>query len=314
MSFSSDVKNELSRVDEPKKCCMLAEIAGFLRLSGTLGLAGGGKYFLRMTTEDPAIARLFVKRMKAYFGASSTLRVEENAPLKRGRVYELTIGPEEGSEMILRETGILLVREGSNFFSEEVPEAIVKKKCDKKAFLRGVFLGGGTVSSPEKSYHLEMSCGSAALADDIRRVANAFGLRAKITERRGKFVVYLKESEQICDFLSVIGADSSRLRFENVRIVKEAKNRTNRLANFENANIDRAAGNAAKQLGAIRRIEQRIGLDALKPALRQAAELRLANPEAALAELAELADPPVSKSGMNSRLKSLEAIAGKLEG
>ena len=312
MSFSTDIKRELVRAEEPKKCCMLAEIAGFLRLSGTIGLEGGGRYYLKLTTEDPDIARLFVKRMKDYFGADSTLSVGENIPLKKGNLYELTIGSGEGTEMILRETGILVVRQGSNFFSEEVQEHLVKKKCDKRAFLKGVFLGGGTISDPKSGYHLELVCGSPELADDVRRIIGALGLKARVTERRSRHVVYLKDAEQICDFLSFIGADSARLQLENVRILKDAKNRINRLSNFENANMDRAAENAAKQLEAIRTLQDRLGLEALPAALRQAAELRLTHPEASLTELSELAEPAVSKSGMNSRLKKLQQLAQTL--
>lgn len=309
MSFSADVKKELSRVEELKKCCMLAEISGFLRLSGSIQLAGGGKLSLKLTTEDPAIARLFLRRMKAYFGASCSLRVEENAPLKKGRVYELTISPDEGSELILRETGILLVREGYNYFSEEVLDSLVKKKCCKRAFLRGVFLGGGTVSQPDKGYHLDMVCDSEALANDVRKLVNSFGLKAKVVQRRNKFVVYLKEAEQICDLLGILGAHTQLLEYQNVRIVKEAKNLTNRIANCENANMDRAAANAARQREDILLIQDKMGLEELEDGLREVAQLRLSHPEKSLAELAQLMDPPLTKSGINGRLRKIHALA-----
>lgn len=311
MSFSQDTKQELTRIDPEKKCCQLAEIAGFLRMCGSISLMGG-RMGVRLTTDSPATARLFVRLLKSYFDAKVNLNVEEAAPLKRGREYHLIITPEMNAEMILRETGILGVKEGLNYIADGIKSDLIRKKCCKKAYLRGVFLGGGTISAPQKGYHLELTCSSEYLAADVRKLIHSFGLNARISQRREQFVVYLKDSEQISDLLNILGAHGQLLAFENVKIVKEMRNKTNRIMNCESANLDKTVNAAGRQLACIRKIQSVTGLQSLPPKLLEAAQLRLAHPEATLAELAELAEPPLAKSGLNHRLKKIEEMAEKL--
>ncbi len=312
MSFSADVKNEMTRSEEEKKCCMLAEIAGFIRMCGSVKLSGGGRLDLKITTENPAIARLFLKRIKAYFGVGANLKIGQSNLLKKGHVYELTIGSEDNAEQILRETGILRVREGCNYFPEDISSDLIKSRCCKRAYLRGTFLGSGTVSHPEKSYHMEIVCGSEILAQDLKRLVNSFGFRSKVTVRKNSYVVYLKESEQISDFLALLGANTSVMEFENVRIVKELRNKANRIVNCENANLDKSIDSATRQIEAIRLIDGKMGLAYLPDKLREIAELRLENPESSLVELGELLEPPLKKSGVSHRFRKLEEIAAKL--
>lgn len=312
MSFSADIKSELSRIETGKKCCMLAEIAGFVRMCGTVKFSGGGRLDLKLTTENPAIARLFMKRIKSYFGVGADLQIGQNTLMKNGHVYELTIGSEANAEQILRETGILRVREGCNYFPDDISADLIKTKCCKKGYLRGAFMGAGTISNPEKGYHLELVCNSEPLANDLKRLINGFGLKSKIVNRKNYYIVYLKESEQISDFLALLGAHSHVLEFENVRIVKELRNKTNRIVNCENANLDKTVNSAAKQIDDIKLIEKKRGLAFLPDKLRETAKLRLENPEASLKELAEMSDPPLKKSGINHRLKKIEEIARKL--
>lgn len=312
MSFSSNTKNELARIEVDKKCCMLAEIAGFLRMCGTIKLSGGGKMDVKLTTENAAVARLFIKLLKNYFGARADLAVAEAAILKRGHSYELTIGSDRNAEQILRETGILRVKEGCNYIGDGIHPDLIKKRCCKKAYLRGIFLGGGTISNPERGYHLELVCNSEFLANDVKRLINGFGLHAKITLRKKYYIVYLKESEQITDFLNILGAHTQLLDFENIRIVKEMRNKTNRIVNCESANLDKTVNAAAKQIADIELIRDTRGLSILSEKLFSVAQLRLENPEASLSELAELMQPPLKKSGINHRLKKIEELADKL--
>lgn len=312
MSFSGDVKNEMARANAEKKCCMLAEIAGFIRMCGSVQLSGGGKMNLRITTENPAIARLFIKRIKNYFGVGAVLSIEQSNVLKKNRIYELTIEAEDNAEQILRETGILRVKEGCNYFPDDISSDITKMRCCKKAYLRGAFMGAGTISNPDKSYHMEIVCSSEILASDIKKLINSFGLRSKVAKRRNSYVVYLKESEQISDFLALLGASNQVLEFENIRIIKELRNKTNRIVNCESANMDKAINSAARQIESIRLIESKRGLDSLPVNLRSVAELRLENPESSLAELGALLKPPLQKSGVNHRFRKLEEIAEKL--
>lgn len=312
MSFSSNTKNELARVIPEKKCCMLAEIAGFLRMCGTIKLSGGGRMDVKLLTENPAVARLFIKLLKSYFGARADLIVGEAAVLKKGHSYELNISANMNAEQILRETGILRVQEGCNYISDGIYQDLIKKKCCKKAYLRGIFLGSGTISNPEKGYHLEIVCQSEFLANDVKKLINGFSLHAKIVNRKKSFVVYLKESEQITDLLILMGAHSQCLDFENIRIVKEMRNKTNRIVNCESANLDRTVNTASRQISNIELIDKNRGLAFLPEKLREVAILRRENPEASLAELAELTRPPMKKSGINHRLKKIDEIAEKM--
>ena len=309
MSFSAEVKNEIARSEERKKCCTLAEIAGFIRMCGSVKLSGGGRLDLKIVTENPAIARAFLKRIKRYFGVSANLKIGQSNLLKKGYVYELTIDAENNAEQILRETGILRVREGCNYFPDDISSDLTKTRCCKRAYLRGTFLGAGTISHPEKSYHMEIVCSSSILANDLKRLINSFGFRSKVTARKNNYVVYLKESEQISDFLALLGANNQVMEFENVRIVKELRNKTNRIVNCESANLDKTIDSASRQIETIRLIEAKGGLAYLPEKLREIALLRLENPESSLAELGQMLDPPLKKSGVNHRFRKLEEVA-----
>lgn len=313
MSFSADTKNELAHVEPEKKCCMLAEIAGFIRMCGSIRLAGGGKFEIVTATEHPAVARHYKRMLKEYFGIDAELAVGQGSGLKKGRSYLLSIGPENLSEQILRETGILMVKEGMNYISDGIYDGLIRTKCCRKACLRGIFLASGTITDPEKSYHLEFSCSSQILAGDVKKLINSFvDLHAKVSARKKNYAVYVKEAEQIIDILAIMGAHSQIFTFEDVRITKEIRNKANRINNCDNANIDKTLKAAEKQLSWIHKIQETKGLAFLPDKLREVAVLRLENPEATLQELADMMDPPMKKSGLNNRFRKIEELAGKL--
>lgn len=313
MSFAAETKNELARIEPEKKCCQLAEIAGFLRVSGSLRLAGGGRFTIVITTENPAVARHYKKLIKEYFQIDTELEVGDSPGPKKGRVYLQTIGPEMRSEQILRETGILMVREGNNYISDGIFDGLIRTKCCKKAYLRGIFMGAGTVNDPSNSYHLEFVCASKTLAADLRKLINSFvDLSAKVVPRKDNYIVYMKNSEYISDTLAIMGASSKVFIFEDVKIKKSFVNNAVRMTNCDNANTDRTLDAAQRQLAAIKKIEAVRGIDWLPEKLRLAARLRLENPEASLLQLAEMMDPPMKKSGINNRFKKIEEIAGRL--
>ena len=310
MSFSSETKNELARITTEKKCCQLAEIAGFIRVAGSVGLQGGGKLSLMITTENPAVARHFRKLMKEYFKVEASVGVGQGNTLKKGKYYVIKIGPEQKSEQILRETGMLMVREGMNYITDGIYSGIIRTKCCRKSYLRGAFLGAGTMTDPEKGYQFEIVCRTEALSQDLKKLINTFvDIHAKTVQRKGNCITYVKGSEQIKDILAIMGAHSQYLHYEDVRLIKELRNEANRRANCDQANIDRAVTTGLKQQADIIKIRDTIGLDALPPKLRLAAELRLSHPEASIAELGQMLDPPLKKSGMNNRLKKIAEIA-----
>lgn len=310
MSFASETKNELSRIVPEKKCCMLAEIAGFMRLAGSIRLVGLGKFRIVMTTNNPAVARHYKTLIKTYFSVDAKLDVGQDQSLKRGHSYILTIGPEDLSEAILRETGILMIKEGMNFISDGIYDGLIRTKCCRKAYLRGAFMAAGTVNNPEKDYHFEISTGTETLAKELRKVINGFvDITAKIVTRKKTFGVYLKAGEQIKDVLAIMGASGQFFKFDEVMMMKELKSEAYRMNNLDNANIDKSLRAAEAQINAIKKIQEKRGLDTLSPKLREAAYARLENPDIGIEELGKLMIPPLSKSGINNRLRRIEEIA-----
>ena len=288
-----------------KKCCELAEIAGFIRVSGKVGEGPGG-YSLTVTSENPAVTRHYKKLISDYFKIDPVLEIGDSQGIGRPHSYSLAIkeGPE--SESILRETGMLLVREGKDYITRGIYRDIATKKCDRKSYMRGVFMAAGTVSDPAKGYHLEFVLGNEELAQDMKRLINTFeDLEAKITKRKDRYVVYIKRSEYIRDVLALMGASTQVMAVENARIEKDMIKRTVRITNCDSANTDRAVDAASSQVVAIKKLVESGKIANLSDKLREVAMLRLDNPEASLTELGEMLDPPLKKAGINGRISRI---------
>ncbi|EJU21934.1 MULTISPECIES: DNA-binding protein WhiA [Mogibacterium] len=319
MSFSSQTKGELARVVPTKKCCMLAEITGFLRVAGSLRLVGGGKFTIVASTENPAIARHYKTLIREYFGSNAGIEVgNSQVPGKaRGSYryrYSLVIRPDEKSLQILRETGMILIKEGNDFLSDGIYQPIIRNKCCKKAYLRGLFLGVGTMSDPRKSYHLEFVLNSSQVAQDLKRLIGSFvDLSAGLIERGEEHVVYMKRAEYISDMLGIMGANEAMLEFENIRIGRGLRREVNRISNCDNANVDRTLSAAEQQIKYIELIDAKLGLDNLDPVLRETAQLRLELPGASLTDIGEALRPPIKKPGVSKRFAKLKEIAESLD-
>lgn len=320
MSFSSDVKGELARLEIKKKEDMLAEISGFLRVSGSIRLNGSGKMSIVASTENPAIARHFKKLIKDYFGSSADLEIgESEAPgsgkhYSSGYRYSLKIGHEGKSDRILRETGILMIKEGDDYLSDGIYQPIISKKSAKKAYLRGLFLGCGTISDPKKSYHLEFVIKRDGLAQDLKKLIDSFvEMRANISKRKNQNIVYIKKVDYISDMLGIMGADSAVMNFENIRLERKIKGEAMRLSNCDNANVDRLITAAERQLKDIELIDKYMGVDNLPLRLNEIANARLKNPSASLTEIGNSLTEPVGKSAVTKRFAKLKEIAQKLK-
>lgn len=320
MSFSSDVKGELARLEIKKKEDMLAEISGFLRVSGSIRLNGSGKMSIVASTENPAIARHFKKLIRDYFGSSADLEIgESEAPgsgkhYSSGYRYSLKIGHEGKSDRILRETGILMIKEGDDYLSDGIYQPIISKKSAKKAYLRGLFLGCGTISDPKKSYHLEFVIKRDGLAQDLKKLIDSFvEMRANISKRKNQNIVYIKKADYISDMLGIMGADSAVINFENIRLERKIKGEAMRLSNCDNANVDRLITAAERQLKDIELIDKYMGVDNLPLRLNEIANARLKNPSASLTEIGNSLTEPVGKSAVTKRFAKLKEIAEKLK-
>jgi DNA-binding protein WhiA len=312
MTFSKDTKDELAHIVPEKNCCVLAEIAGFIRVCGTIKLMGGGKFKVVLTTEHNAVARHYKTLIKAYFDVDPTVEIGRSQAINKGKVYLMTLGPEELSEQVLRETGILMLRGGMNYISDGIYEGLIKTKCCRKAYLRGLFLGTGTLSNPEKGYQFEIVCDSEILAGDVKRLINGFiDIHAKVVVRKGQYVVYIKAAAQILDLLAIMGAHSQYFAFEDIRMKKELVNRANRIQNCDQANIDKTVMASEKQISDIRAVTAHGGMDILPKKLREIALLRLENPDASMTEIGAMLEPQLKKAGVNNRFARIAEMAKK---
>ena len=289
----------------------LAELSAIMKVSGTLAFSGSGLSF-KMTTENPASARLVFTLLKEHFNIHSKLMVKKSNSLKKNNIYMVVITEEMGVRDLLDKTGILKDIDGIMSLNYRIDNEICSTEEEKKAYIRGAFIGGGSISNPEKTYHLEFVTHSEEYANDLRDLINTFSLNSKVIQRKNSFIIYIKEGEQIVDLLNIIGAHTSLLEVENIRIMKEMRNNVNRLVNCETANLSKTVNAAVRQVESIKLIQEKIGLKRLPQNLREVAELRLNYPDESLKELGEMLDPPVGKSGINHRLRKIEKIAEEL--
>ncbi|MGL4655226.1 MAG: DNA-binding protein WhiA [Sarcina sp.] len=312
MSFSSKVKGEICRYNNISKDEALSEITAIMKASGTLAFSGKGLKF-RITTENPASARLAFSILKDYFSIHSKLMVKKSNSLKKNNIYMVVIDEEMGVRDLLKLAGILTEVDGILSLDYSIDNKFVDTEDKKRAFIRGAFIGGGSISNPEKTYHLEFVAHSEEFANDLKNIINHYKLNSKVIKRKNSFIVYIKEVEKIQDMLSVLGAHTCLLEMENIRIVKEMRNNVNRLVNCETANLSKTVNAAVRQVESIRYIDSTVGISRLPKNLQEIAYLRLENPEESLKELGEMLDPPVGKSGVNHRLRKIEKIAQEIK-
>lgn len=306
MSYASEVKKELTglqvHLDNAK-----AELIALIRMNGSLGIANRNM-ILNVQTESPAIARRIYSLLKQFYQVESEIVVRRKMKLKKNNQYVVRL--RYHAQEILSDLGIL---EGFQI-KEKVPMALLKDDLMIRSYLRGAFLAGGSVNNPETSrYHLEIYSLYEEHNEMIAQMINRYHLNARTTARRSGYIVYLKEAEKIAEFLQLIGATNGMLKFENIRIVRDMRNSVNRLVNCENANMDKVANASNRQIENIRLIDSMVGLDSLPEKLRAIAETRLAHQEVSLKELGVLVPGgPISKSGVNHRLRKLNAYAEEL--
>ncbi len=305
MSFTAEVKEELSRIEPKRQCCLRAELSALMRIEGTLHLTGREHFRVEVATETAPVARKTIKLLHGLYGLKTELTVRRSV-LHKTNNYLITIPAQPKLAPALTEMGIL--DEEMGLVSGVMPR-VVERDCCAIAYLRGAFLGGGFVADPTGDFHFELTAESEQMAEDLAALMERFDIGGKVTRRRGLYTVYLKGAEPIVTFLALVGAHRALLRTEDVRVIKSMRNDVNRLVNAETANLAKAAEAAAGQIEAIRILDETRGLHNLPPALRELAELRLKYPDVSLRELGELADPPLSKSAVYHRVRRIEEMA-----
>ena len=290
MSFSSEIKEELSRQIPAARHCRLAETAAILSFCSHVAEGLEGPYSVKMHTENLAVARKYFTLLRKTFNIDMNVSVKQNQSFRGSRSYDVT----------------------SYADLTALKHILVQNLCCKRAFIRGAFLASGSISDPEKGYHFEIVCSTESGAEHLRELIASFDIEARITKRKKHFILYIKEGSQIADILSVMEAHVALMNFENIRILKEMRNSVNRQVNCETANLNKTVSAAVKQIEDIRYIQQTIGFEQLPENLAEIAGLRLEQPGTTLKELGEMLNPPVGKSGVNHRLRKLSMIAEEL--
>ena len=311
MTFSSSVREELAHLEISKTCCALSELSALIRTCAVIKIGQKQKLGIRFETENPSTARRIFNIVKFLYDYHCEVSAKKMDKLRNGHFYMVSLNDSEATFKLLKDTGMMKDNENIFNMSKDIPQGLLVSRCCAKSFLRGCFLGCGSMADPNKSYHLEFDVHDKPLADTIHSLLHGFELNARITLRKTLYVIYIKESENIISLFSLIGAHSSLLKMENIMILKEVRNNVNRAMNFENANSNKTVDAAQKQLQSIRKLEQAGKLKTLPSSLREAAELRLEYPESTLNELSELSGS-ITKSGMNHRMRRIIELAKKI--
>ena len=304
MSFSAEVKEELSRRIPVARHCQIAEAAAILRMCGQVQKTED-RLWIQARIENPVVANAFAVLLRRAFGARPEIG-------NKGEIHLVEVKNPECVLRILK--AMKFVRENGEPEprGDLVNSMVVQNSCCKRAFLRGAFLAGGSISNPEKSYHFEIVCSDREKAEQLVSLMAAFDVEAKTILRKKYHVVYIKEGSQIVDILGIMEGHVSLMKLENVRILKEMRGTVNRKVNCETANINKTVSAAVDQINDINYIRDKIGLERLSGGLEEIALARLEQPDATLKELGDSLDPPVGKSGVNHRLRKLREMAALL--
>lgn len=314
MSFSIGAKEELCHQPLDRACCMLAEISALTQTSASLGFQGAGRFSVTYRVENTTLARRIFTMLKKSLDVSPQLQFVQHTRLGGRTACVLTLEGGDAQKLLMAMSMMEQHDDGSVTLKRTEPRVPLTCQCCRRAYLRGAFLGAGSITSPEKGYHFEIIAGDDAMCQSVLRQMERCGLPAGHITRRGKQVVYLKGSQHISDALALMGAPTSMMELENIRITRQMRGNINRASGCDDRNYERAAAASDAQVKAITMISIQRGLASLPPALRELAHLRLENPSVSLTELGQMMDPPLTKSGVSNRMKRLMATADEIAG
>ena len=310
MSFSSEIKDEVAKIKVEDYKIILSELAGITPMCGILNFKNN-KISMEYITENAPVARRIFTFLRRSFGFDVEVKNVRSTQLKKN-VFIIYISQDESCRLLLDE--LKYIKGASVFMINYAPTDLIKTSNEKKAYIRGAFMGSGCITDPKKGYHLEFVSENESNAYFLRDTINEFGLKSKVIMRKEKYIIYIKDSEQISDFLSLIGAYNSVLNYENVRVIKEMRNNVNRIVNCETANLNKTVKSSYDQVEDIKLIEREIGIENLDEDLKAIAKIRLENRSMSLNDIANSLEPKLSKSTVNYRFKKLRRIANKLRG
>jgi len=314
MSFSSKVKNELAAHVNNSVHCRIAELAALISMCGSVMIDENNCYAIRVRTETEPTAKKIRILLWKTFHIDTEITTRDNAYSRIGKTYTLTVMDNQEAIKILQATKLMNDAGDIEENFSITNNIVIMKDCCKRAFIRGAFMAAGSISDPNKSYHLEIKCNSNKKSEQLINLLKKFNIEGKMVARKGSYVVYLKEGEGIVDVLNVMEAHVSLMEMENIRILKGMSNYYNRQVNCETANIKKTVATSVRQIEDINYIIKNKGIEYLPPKLQDIALIRIENPDASLQELGERLEPPLGKSGVNHRLRKICQIADDLRG
>lgn len=312
MSFSSTAKDELIRLPLGKSCCILSELSALTQTSGSLALRGLGRVQVTYRVENAALARRIFLLLRTQLNITARLHFVQHARLGGRRSCVLTLGDQDSQTLLIALHMMERDEEGNISLKRTAPRHPMTRQCCRRAFLRGAFLGCGSMTNPEKSYHFEWVAEDQSLRQTLAKLLDKSGLPVHEHVRKGQNVMYLKGAQQIADMLALMGASQAVLEMENIRITKQMRAGANRASNCDEHNSEKMLNAADEQIEAIKLISIQRGLFTLPPGLQEIARLRLEHTSLSLNELGQLMDPPVGKSGVNHRMRRLMNIAKEI--
>jgi DNA-binding protein WhiA len=305
-TLSEDVRRELAAIAPERDCDRLAELSGLFHSAGTLHLRGQGEFAVHLDVSESAVARRAFGLLR-WFGVATEIRTYRQRAFGGSTRYQLHVPGTERALQVLHDAGVVSAAHAP---LEAPPKRVVGRSCCRRAYLRGVLLGSGSVTGP-RGLHLEVRSATRAGADLVAWVAGQEDVRLRVHDRGRHAVTYAKGAEAVADALALAGAGDTALAIDEHGVVGEARARANRVANADHANLVRSSRAAHAQMQAIRVLEEGGRLSALPPPLREVAELRLRNPSVSLRELAAKCRPPVTKAAVHRRLRRLISLAGQ---
>lgn len=312
MSFSSDCKEELCRLPLEKSCCRLSELSALYMTLGSLNLLGRGQISVQFSVESPAIARRIFILLQRELHLTAQIHYVTHSRFGGVRSCILTLGPQQSPVLLTRFSMMDLDHHGQAALRSTTPKANLQRMCCNRAFLRGAMLGCGTLTKPKRGYRLELTASEEGLRAALFKAVQRFGLSLKQSRRKGQTVLYQTKGEEVITFLTVVGAHRAVMALEDLRVQREVLGDINRAMNCDTANLQKLMNASDRQIEQIVRLISHQRFGSLSPALQEIAKMRVQAPDASLAELGQMLDPPLGKSGVNHRMRRLMDVAENL--
>lgn len=312
MTFSQSAKTEMMRTKPEKHCCMLSELSALTQCVASLGIMSGGRYRVTYHVENGDLAKRIFGLLLMRLGITASMEYSFDPALGGRQICELTVSGAD-ARRLLTSLNVIRSMDGHDVF-KGVPRAAVNRKCCRQAFIRGIFLGSGSIQDPSDGYRMEFCLSSGERADTLRRVMEKMGIVPLMGQRRGQHIVYIRRGDDVVALLAAMGAHKALMDMENIRIRRGAMGQVNRALNCDTANMNKQMNTGHDQAEAIKEYSLHFGLSALDDTLYELARVRMQNPDVSLEQLGRMLEPPASKSAVNYRMRKLMQIIHLSEG